>query len=120
MLELFNVISDPAAKEVAMYFPEFGNFKLFRKLKVQNMDEMRTDYATLGQNIETENHTLVLRTRFNFPYKITQHLLYRKEWYEITAINPKQYPSMGLYPLKEYYLSLVQVNYGQDFVRQNR
>lgn len=120
MLELLNMLSDPAAKEVASYYPEFGKFDKYRKLKVQNMDEMRTDYATLGQNIETENHTLVLRTRFNFPYEITQHIYYRGEWYEITAIQPKQYPSMGLYPLKEYYLSLIKVNYGKDFVKPNK
>lgn len=115
MIQVLNTLSDAYARETARWNPTNGDFKKDKIFRVENMNESRRDFASSGNNLETEFHAITLRTRYKYPYEIGQRILYRNKWYEISGIIPKRYPTFGLVSLEEFYLSLIEVNYGRDF-----
>lgn len=115
MYDLFSVLADANAREVAEWYPVYGDFEKFRKIKVQNLSETRKHYNVIAENTDTTRVDVLLRTRFDHPYKPEEHIKYRDKWYEISEVRPRELGSMGYYRPKEYVLVLIEVNYGLDF-----
>ena len=126
MLDMFLSNADPAARETARWYPKNGNLSEYKKIKVQNMNESGRSYWVEGTNIYASRDTIVLRTRYPYPYAPEddethnlQHIFFRGKWYEITEVRDKDLPKLGLYRQKEYFISLIEVNYGSDFGYEN-
>lgn len=111
----WNAVGDPAAKETAKWYPTFGDLKNYRKIKVQNLNDSRTDYRVVGDNMNAQGSELMLKTRFPYRYTVTSHIYYRHKWHEIARIDTRNFPSGGYGGRKEYVLHLIEVNYGRDF-----
>lgn len=84
MIEMLTAI-DPTAFEWANYYAEDKAHSL--PIRVAREEEKNKAYANLAQNIATTNNTVTLRTRYNYDYKVQQHLNYRGKWYEIVSIK---------------------------------
>lgn len=113
----WNAVSDPAAKEVARWYPTFGDFEKYHKIKVQNLNESQKNYSVIGDNMDTQGSEILLKTRFPYKYTVTSHIYYRHKWYAITKIDTKNFPSGGYGARQEYVLHLTEVNYGRDFAK---
>lgn len=115
MYDVFNVLADANAREVAEWYPITGDFDTYKKIKVQNLSESRRHYNVISENLDTSRADVYIRTRYDYDYAPEQHIKYRGKWYEITEVQPRELGSMGYYRPKEYVLVLVEVNYGLDF-----
>ena len=122
---MFNYFGDVKATETAEWYPIYGDLTNYKKIMVQNMNTARQSFSTILENLVAPSDQLILRTRFQYDYappsdvtalkpKI-QHIKYDGKWYEITAVDSRQLGNFGYIKAYEYYLSLVEVNYGQDF-----
>lgn len=112
----WNAVSDPAAQEVARWYPIFGDLEKYHKIKVQNLNESRKDYRVVGDNMDTQGNEVFLRTRFPYKYTVNSYIYYRRVWYEITQIDTRNFPAGGYGMRQEYTLHLLERNYGRDFV----
>ena len=119
---MFMANADPAARETAYWYPKYGDLKTKKQIKVQNMNESGKAYWVEGENIYASRSTVVIRTRYPYPYAPeddqthdTQHIFFRGKWYEITDVRYKDLPTMGLFRQQEYFISMIEVSYGQDF-----
>lgn len=112
---VWNALSDPAAKEVALWYPQFGNLDKRYRIRVKNLGENRKDYRVLSSNLDTVATSLALSTRFSYSYEINDYIYYRKQWYIVTEIRSTNYPTGGFGKKEEYILMLTEVNYGRDF-----
>lgn len=110
---------DQFANEYAYWYPVNKKLTPCFRLAVQNMNEARSSYTKIGENLVDAQSTLTLRTRYKFDYRvpsqdINQHIKYREKWYEITDVRPVELGTLGLYRNKEYYLTLIEVSYEPD------
>lgn len=60
-----------------------------RKIKVEIVSEKDRQWSATIRNLVTSADSTVLLTRYNYAYKIGQHVKYRGKWYLISAIGEK-------------------------------
>ena len=123
MYDIFS-FGDQFAIEPAEWYPINNNLTNKKKIAVQNMNETRNAYGKVAENLNGDSESLILRTRFQYAYMPPeqdqlQHIFYRGKWYEISEVRPHELGTMGYFRPKEYFLVLIEVNYGPDFVRAN-
>lgn len=114
-MQNYFALSDYAAREAAYWYPIYGKFESCYWIKVQNLNEDRTEYNNISENLRADASRVFLRTRYAYEYTPSSYIYYRDKWYQIENITMKNYPTMGLFPILEYVFQLVEVNYGRDF-----
>ena len=112
------------AREKAEWYPIDRDVSHKKTIAVQNMSEARNAYSRVLENMNGADNTITLRTRYQYNYAppdrdVIQHIFYRNKWYEISEVRPKELGNLGLVREIEYYLVLIEVNYGRDFREQN-
>lgn len=120
MNDIFTILADPNAIDVAYLYPNFGDLNTKKTFKCQNMSETRRHYDVISEGLDTTRTDVILRTRYDWGYAPEQHVFYRNKWYQISEVRPVELGTMGLIRPREFYLTLLEVNYGKDFENYGR
>lgn len=63
---------------------DYEHYK-FMRVEIVSEDEKR--WSTVLQNVITRSDSTLLKTSYQFPFDIRQHIFYRNKWWEITNVR---------------------------------